>query len=265
MPSLSLVLPAYNEEENLVEAVQQAQPHLDAITPGWEIVVVNDGSTDATGALADGLALESGGRIRVVHLTPNGGLGAALRAGFAAARGDVLVYCDSDLPFDMVALTRAHALLEETGADIVTGYRTNRETEGLRRHLYSAAYNALARTLFGLKVRDVNFSLKMFRRTVAEHIGLASRGSFIDVEFLARAHGARFRIAQLGVVYTPRTRGVSTLARPSVIVGILNEMQRYVRGRLEPAGPLAASPPSGDSLPSPSVTVVLPTLATVLP
>ncbi|HYE57732.1 MAG TPA: glycosyltransferase family 2 protein, partial [Rhodothermales bacterium] len=88
MAALTLVLPAYNEEDNLVEAVRQALPHLDAITPAWEIVLVNDGSTDATGALADGLAAESGGRIRVVHLTQNGGLGAALRAGFSAARGD---------------------------------------------------------------------------------------------------------------------------------------------------------------------------------
>ncbi len=258
MPSLTLVLPAFNEELNLEEAIGQALPHLMAITPLWEIVIVNDGSRDRTGALADALAAAHPGRIRPVHLAHNQGLGGALRAGFGAARGEVIVYADSDLPFDMVALEHAYALLHRSGADLVCGFRTNRELEGRRRRVYSVVYNRLVRFCFGLRVRDVNFSLKMFRREVGECIGLASQGSFIDAELLARTSAAGFRIAELGVAYTPRVRGVSTLARPGVIVGILRELHRYTQGRLVPAGPLVQPRVSGDSLPAAADVHVVP-------
>jgi glycosyltransferase involved in cell wall biosynthesis len=231
-PRVSLVMPAYNEEENLEEAVAQARHPLEAITPHWEIVIVNDGSTDATGTLADRLATTNS-QVRVVHHAHNRGLGGALATGFHAANGEILAYCDSDLPFDMQTLKAAYTLMQAEQADVVAGYRLGREGEGFRRKLYSVVYNRLIRTLFGLRVRDVNFSLKLFRRALIERDGFHSTGSFIDAEILLRAHRYGFRIAQLGVDYTPRTRGISTLSRPSVIVGILKELTLYKVGRLE--------------------------------
>ena len=229
-PAVSLVLPALNEVENLEEAVAQARGPLAEIAEAWEIVVVDDGSTDGTGALAERLAAEDP-RVRVVHHAENRGLGAAVRSGFAAARGALLIYADSDLPFDMAALVEAHRVMRETNADLVTGYRTNREVEGPLRHVQSVVYTRMINGLLGFPVRDVNFALKMLRREVAERARLTSDGSFIDAELVARAREEGFTMAQFGVTYTPRVRGEATLARPGVIVGILRDLAVFRLGR----------------------------------
>lgn len=239
-PYISLVLPAYNEEDNIEEAVRLAIPPLEAISARWEIVLVDDASCDRTPEIADRLALAWPGRVHVVHHRQNQGLGGALRSGFYAARGELLAYCDSDLPFDMMALYRAYEVMQEQKADLVAGFRFDRGSEGWHRLLYSFVYNHLVRLVFGLRVRDVNFSLKLFRRAVFDEGGLHSRGSFIDVELLAQAHRNGYRVVQLGVVYTPRTRGTSTLSRPSVILDILREMIRYRAGRLAAPEPLVS-------------------------
>ena len=242
-PDLTLVMPAFNEADNVRQAVDQAATVLAETVDDWEIVVVNDGSRDATGAILDGIAGSSNGRVRAVHHARNQGLGGALVTGFGAARGAVIAYCDSDLPFDMEVLRNAYRTLVDREVDMVTGYRLDRGNEGLQRHVYSFIYNGLVRAALGVKVRDVNFSLKMFRRAVFDREGLHSRGSFIDAELLARARRGGFSITQIPVAYTPRTRGVSTLSRPSVIVGVLYEMALYRLGRLHrPAPALVPSP-----------------------
>ena len=223
-------------------AVEQAQAPLAAIAPEWEIVLVNDGSVDRTREIADRLAAEEP-RVRVVHHDENRGLGGALVTGFSAARGEVFAYCDADLPFDLWDLKAAYDLMEDQGADVVAGFRLRRD-EGLRRRVYTAAYNGLVRLLFGLDVRDVNCPLKLFRREVFEVEGLHSTGSFIDAELLVRAYRNGFRIVEFGASYTPRTLGISTLSRPSVIVGILQELVQYKRGRLGPANPQPGTTPT---------------------
>ena len=242
-PYLSLVLPAYNEEENLDEAVSKAVPHLRAVSAAWEIVVVNDASTDRTAEVAGRLAAEYEGRVRPVHHRYNLGLGGAIRTGFAAARGEVVVYCDSDLPFEMHAIHRAHDLMRDAGVDLVVGHRVGRAEDGPLRRVYTRGYNLLVGGFLGLQVRDVNCPLKMLRREVIERIRLASVGSFIDAEILVRAQAAGFTIAELEVVYTPRVRGTSTLARPSVVAGILRDLARYKLGLLERAEPAALPVP----------------------
>jgi glycosyltransferase involved in cell wall biosynthesis len=229
---ISLVLPAFNEEENIEEAVVQAIPPLEAISPSWEIVIVNDASTDATADVAESLALRYPGRVRVLHLRRNGGLGTAMRTGFEHARGEILVYCDSDLPFDMDAIREAHDVLLADEADLVAGYRDGRERDGLRRMLYTRVYNALFRVVLGIRVRDVNCPLKLFRRDILATTSLQSAGVFIDGELLALTRRGGFEIAQLPVRYTSRVRGTSTLARPSVIVETLREMVLFRTGRL---------------------------------
>ena len=186
---------------------------------------MDDASTDGTGAIADALAREDG-RVRVVHNPVNRRLGGALRAGYAAATKELVFYTDADLPIDLHALPRAVRLLEYQEADIVAAYRFDRTSEGMLRAVYTFCYNHLVRALFGLRVRDVNFAFKLFRRSVLEKFTLTSEGSFIDAEFLLRARKARCSIIQIGLDYFPRTRGASTLSSVKVIVELLKDLAR---------------------------------------
>jgi glycosyltransferase involved in cell wall biosynthesis len=239
MPSLSVVLPMRNEEPYVRRAVEAAGAGAAAVCDDYEIIVVDDASTDRTRELAETLSREDA-RVRVLHEAQAGGLGATLRAGYRAATKDLVLYSDADLPFDFGEVERAVRLLEYQEADVLAAYRFDRTSEGALRTLYTLAYSALVRTLFGLRLRDINFSFKLFRRVLLEDIELRSRGSFIDAEFLVRARNAGARIIQMGVDYFPRTRGSSSLASPRVILGILLEMARLApelwRSRL-PAGP----------------------------
>jgi len=213
----------YNEEAYARRAVAAARAALETAIPDWEIVIVDDASTDGTPALADALA-RADARVRVVHNPVNRRLGGALRAGYAAATKDLVFYTDADLPVDLEELPRAVRLLEYQQADIVAAYRFDRTSEGLVRALYTFCYNHLIRTLFGLRVRDVNFAFKLFRRSVLEKFTLTSESSFIDAEFLLRARKAGCPIIQIGLDYFPRTRGTSTLASVPVIFAILRDM-----------------------------------------
>jgi len=188
----------------------------------YELVVVNDASSDATPRLADEAAAANP-RVKVVHHPVNRKLGGSMKSGFAASSGDVIVYTDADLPFDMRELHKALRLLRQYEADMVSAYRFDRTDEGLTRVIYSALYNALVRVLYGVRVRDVNFAFKVCRSRIFNDISLKSEGSFIDAELVVRAKKLGYSLVQFGVDYFPRTRGVSTLSKPSVIVKILRE------------------------------------------
>ncbi|HEY8152291.1 MAG TPA: glycosyltransferase family 2 protein [Vicinamibacteria bacterium] len=223
MPSITVVFPMHNEEAYARRAVSAARAVLVAERADWEIVIVDDASTDGTPALVDALAREDP-RVRVVHNPVNLRLGGALRAGYAAATKDLIFYTDADLPVDFHQLPRAVRLLEYQEADIVAAYRFDRTSEGLVRALYTFCYNHLIRMLFGLRVRDVNFAFKLFRRSILEKFSLTSEGSFIDAELLLRARKAGCVIIQIGLDYFPRTRGTSTLASIPVIFAILRDL-----------------------------------------
>jgi glycosyltransferase involved in cell wall biosynthesis len=188
----------------------------------YELIVVNDASSDATPRLADEAAAANP-RVKVVHHPVNRKLGGSMKSGFAASTGDVIVYTDADLPFDMRELHKALRLLRQYEADMVSAYRFDRTDEGLTRVIYSALYNALVRVLYGVRVRDVNFAFKVCRSRIFNDISLKSEGSFIDAELVVRAKKLGYSLVQFGVDYFPRTRGVSTLSKPSVIVKILRE------------------------------------------
>ena len=227
-PSISVVFPMWNEEAYVHRAVAAAREALAEVTADGEIILVDDASTDRTGELADALARQDP-RIKVIHNERNRKLGGTLRAGYAAATKDLVVYSDADLPFDFREIARAVRLLDYQQADVLAAYRHDRTAEGPLRTLYTIVYTSLIRLLFRLRVRDVNFSFKVFRRSLLERIELKSEGSFIDAEFLVRAKKSGASIIQIGVDYFPRSRGLSTLASPAVIVNILVEMARLWR------------------------------------
>ena len=228
--SLTLMFPMWNEEELIRTTVAASQEAADSLVlageiGSYEILIVDDASTDATPQIADELAA-SDHHVRVVHHPVNRKLGGTLKTGFAEARGELVLYTDADLPFDLAEVAKAVRLLRIYDADVVSAYRLDRTTEGPRRFVYSMFYNWLVRYSLGLRLRDVNFAFKLVRRDVLQHVQLKSEGSFIDVELLARAQRLGFHIIQFGVDYFPRRRGVSTLSSPSVIVKILREMSQ---------------------------------------
>jgi glycosyltransferase involved in cell wall biosynthesis len=226
--SLSIVFPMWNEEAyvetTLAAASEVCEELIDTREIGdYELVVVDDASTDATGAIADRLAAANR-RVRVVHHPVNRTLGGSVRSGFAAATGELVLYTDADLPCDLAELAKACRLLRYHNADIVSAYRHDRTGEGPRRALYSWVYNWLVRLSFGLYLRDVNFAFKLCHRRVLDKVHLTSEGSLFDVELLVRANRQGFKIIQFGVDYFPRSRGVSTLSSTSVITKMLREM-----------------------------------------
>jgi glycosyltransferase involved in cell wall biosynthesis len=225
-PSVSVVIPMYDEEAYVARAVGAARGVLEGMGADWEVVVVDDASRDRTGALAEDLA-RADPRVKVVHNPVNRRLGGSLRAGWARATKDLILYTDADLPADLGELPRAVHLLEYQQADVLAAYRFDRTSEGLRRAAMAFAYNLLVRVLFGLPVRDVNFAFKLFRRSLLERIALTSEGSFIDAELLLRARDAGAHVIQMGVDYFPRRHGASKLSSPAVVRDILREMARY--------------------------------------
>jgi glycosyltransferase involved in cell wall biosynthesis len=247
--SLTIFFPAWNEEETIDRAVgaaiEAATGRVDAGEIEWfEVLIIDDASTDRTPEIADKLAALDD-RVRVVHHERNRKLGGSLRTGFAEARGELVLYTDADLPFDMAELAKAFRLLRIYDADIVSAFRFDRTGEGPRRLAYTYIYNHLVQLVLGLRLRDMNFAFKLVRRRVLDHIELLSEGSFIDVELLARAQKMGFSIIQFGVDYFPRSRGVSTLSSNAVILTILREMYslRAELAALQPLPPEVLRPP----------------------
>ena len=225
---LSVFYPMWNEEDYIERALRFGRRACeDLVESGdiadYELIIIDDKSTDRTPEIADAMAAADP-HVRVIHHERNRKLGGSMKTGFAAATGDLVLYTDADLPFDMEELPRAVRLLRDYEVDIITAYRFDRTGEGSLRAVYTFVYNGLIKALFGVKVRDINFAFKLCRRRIFEEVHLKSEGSFIDAELIIRATRMGYEIMQMGVDYFPRTRGESTLSSPGVILKIVNEM-----------------------------------------
>lgn len=242
-PSVSLVIPMYNEELNIEHAVLASIESLEKYSREWEIIIVNDASTDASPRIVARMSAEEP-RIRVVTHERNRKLGATIRSGFSAATKELVFYMDADIPFDPDVLGRAVRAMNMTGAHMIAAYRHDRTMEGLKRGIYTLVYNWLIGILFGWPHRDINFSFKLMKREILEAIELRSEGSLIDAELVVKAKNRGFVIQQIGIDYFPRTRGESHLGSIGVVVKILKELvrlypemrRRHASAPPEPAG-----------------------------
>jgi glycosyltransferase involved in cell wall biosynthesis len=239
-PALSIVLPAYNEEGNIERVVRDAAAAAADLAPPYEIVVVDDGCRDRTGEILARLAGEMGPRLRVVVHPVNEGYGAALRDGFRATTGELVFYTDSDNQFDLRELAQMLPLM--TDQDAVLGFRVDRQ-DPLTRKLVSGVFNTLASLAFGMSVRDLNCSFKLFRRERIQSLPIESDDFFVDTELVARIHRAGWRYVQRGVRHYPRRAGRSSV-RPGDVPKTLASIVR-MWFRLRQAGaPLTRRTPS---------------------
>jgi glycosyltransferase involved in cell wall biosynthesis len=229
-PQLSIVLPAYNEEGNIERAVRESFAGAANAGLSCEVVVVNDGSRDGTASILKRLQEERGPGLRVLEHPTNLGYGVALRDGFRATRGDLVFYTDSDNQFDLGELKDFIPLMADH--DVILGHRIDRQDPWLRKFV-SGGFNQLSSFAFGMKVRDLNCSFKLFRGDLIRTLPLLSPDFFIDTELVARIHRGGHRYMQRGVRHYPRTAGKSTV-RPSDVPRTLVSLARmWVRLRQE--------------------------------
>ncbi|MDQ3692463.1 MAG: glycosyltransferase family 2 protein [Chloroflexota bacterium] len=217
--SLSLVLPAHNEQDNIGEVVQRALAVLPAFVDDFEIIVVNDGSRDHTGAIADRLAVADR-RVRVVHHPRNRGYGGALISGFAVATGDFVMFMDADRQFDSADIRLLAPFVRDF--DIVAGFRMERH-DPIHRRLFAEVFNVTVRILFGVHLRDIDCAFKIFRGDLLRDMELSSPGALINTEIQALARRQRARLAQVGVHHYPRLAGSATGGSPRVILRAMRD------------------------------------------
>ncbi|MDB5309691.1 MAG: glycosyltransferase family 2 protein [Gemmataceae bacterium] len=205
---LSLVIPAYNEAAVVSRAVAEAEAALGQLFDRFEILVVDDGSSDDTAGVVERV-LPQAPNTRLLRHPANRGYGAALRTGFAAARHDLVAFTDADCQFDLLDLGAMVTLADE--CPIVAGYRADRKDPWRRRFL-SRGYNRLARTLLGTRVRDCDCALKVFRRDALANILPEARGFFVNTEMLTRARQLGYEVAEVPVTHRPRLGGESKVS-----------------------------------------------------
>jgi glycosyltransferase involved in cell wall biosynthesis len=220
---LSVVLPAYNEEAVIAKTITSCVEVLSIIAPDYEIIVVNDGSRDRTGTIADDFA-DTNPRIHVVHNSPNRGYGGALIAGFDAASKPLLFFMDSDGQFDIKDLALLLTEREE-GHRVVLGYRQRRQ-DGWVRQLNAWGWNLLVSAFFGLRVRDVDCAFKLYDTDLARLCDVHSEGAMVNTEMLVKLARLKVPFVQVPVHHYPRQHGNATGANLKVIVRAFGELVR---------------------------------------
>lgn len=223
MYSISVVLPAYNEEANIGTMVMDVVKTMEAIPSDFEIVVVDDGSRDGTAEIVRGLSARFP-QVRLVQHPTNQGYGAAVYTGFINARKELVFFTDADNQF---VLSEINRLLPRIGqADLVVGYRAPRRDPWYR-VLFGRGWSLLVTLLFGYTARDIDCAFKLFRREILDHVIVRSRGATFSAEFLVRAKRQGYKIAEVPVTHRPRLAGRPTGARLHVILRAFRELVQF--------------------------------------
>jgi glycosyltransferase involved in cell wall biosynthesis len=223
--SISVILPAFNEEKNIARAIGLSAQTLRGLTSDYEIIVVNDGSSDRTEHIVRRIA-EGDGAVSCLSHAANLGYGAALKTGLKKATKELLFFTDSDLQFNISELGELMGWIEQY--DIVIGYRRRRRDHPGRRVL-GWGWTSLVRILFGLRVRDIDCAFKLFRKEVIDTISIDSIGAFVNSEILLRAVKNGYSIKEIPVTHYPRVNGKAKGARPRIIVKALHELSKMYR------------------------------------
>ena len=216
-----MVLPCFNEIGNVAAAVAEARAAAIAAADAYEIIVVDDGSTDGTGDAALSLCAADP-RVRVLTHEHNRGYGAALRTAIAAAQMPWILLTDADLQFDLMQLADVTPLT--ASCDLILGRRTPRR-DPLYRRVYGHTWNWLVRRALELPVRDVDCAFKLARTELLQSLELRSTGAMISPELVARSLARGARLVEVDVAHRPRTSGAQSGASPRVILRALSELR----------------------------------------
>ena len=208
------------EQDNVARTTEQALAVLEKLNADFEVIIVNDGSSDATAKIADEIAAKNN-RVKVVHHPTNLGYGAALQSGFKTASKELVFYTDGDGQFDINEMPPLLPLMQQY--DIVTCYRLNRQ-DNLVRKINAWCWTKLVCLLFRMKIRDIDCAFKLFKREIFDNIEMVSTGALIDTEILARAICRGYSYTQKGVHHYPRTAGTQTGAKITVILRAFKEL-----------------------------------------
>jgi glycosyltransferase involved in cell wall biosynthesis len=225
---ISVVLPAFNEEAVIAETVRRCIEVLSVLAPDFEIIVVDDGSRDRTGEIAEQLAAADA-RVRVVHNRPNKGYGGALIAGFSAMTKPLTFFMDADGQFDIADIARLLPLREK-GYRAVLGYRKQRNDAWLRK-VNAWGWNRLGRLLFGLRIRDVDCAFKLYDTNLVQVCDVVANGAMVNTEMLVKLKKLGIPYVEVPVHHYPRTHGKATGADLRVIAHAFRELLR-LRGKL---------------------------------
>ncbi|WP_338255458.1 glycosyltransferase family 2 protein [Dictyobacter halimunensis] len=223
--SLSVVLPAYNEEAVIEQTVTMVASALRTWTDDFEIIVVDDGSRDHTRDIIERLIGDEP-RIRLMHHSQNRGYGAALVTGFHTASKELVFFMDSDGQFDINDLERFFPLIEH--CDAVLGYRAPRHDPWIRK-LNAWGWKQLVHLVLGIKVRDLDCAFKLYRAEFFQTLNLETRGAMINAEILYKFVRAGHIYTEVGVRHLPRQKGKATGAHPRVILKAMRELISYSR------------------------------------
>ena len=229
MESISVFFPCYNEAANVANTMHKAIAVLEKVTSDYEIIVVDDGSTDGTGQIADQLAAANP-HIKAVHHPKNRGYGGAVQSGIRASTKNFIFYTDGDGQFDMGEMPALLPLMEQY--DIVACWRINRQDSWIRK-LNAWCWTRLVNFVFDMQIRDVDCAFKLCKRQIFDTMKLRSTGALISAEILARAVRKGYKVTQKGVHHYPRTAGVQTGAKLSVIIRAFKELFKLRRQILE--------------------------------
>lgn len=228
LSEISFFCPAYHDEDNLPRLIPHVHKFLSEISGKFEIIIVEDGSSDRTGEVADSLA----GRypeVRVIHHPKNMGYGAALRDGFLNARYAYVMYTDGDSQYDVAEFRPYLHLLESH--DVLSGYAP-KKVISLRRRMQSAVYNWLIAVLFFVWIKDIDCAMKIYKRRVLDSMEIKSTSAFIDAEMLIKASKKGFKIVQFPVTQYTRKSGPEGGSKWPVIWSTIKDMVKYRLGIL---------------------------------